>query len=44
MYEKKLGKTRKLHKEIANDGFDDDLLDFLDDISKKVKDPQEVRY
>lgn len=40
MYEKKMGKTngnRKLKKELTSDGFDDDLLDFLDGIGKKVK-------
>jgi hypothetical protein len=44
-YEKKLGLTKKkethasirLNKDLQKDGFDADLFDFLDNISKRVK-------
>lgn len=46
MYGEKLskGSKRKLKNELLNDGFDDDLFDFLDGITKKVKGSKEVQY
>ena len=43
LYEKKLGvkkKNRLFKKQLKTDGFDDDLFDFLDGISSKIKQPK----